>query len=159
MQNSFIIANLISSRLCIFQHLHRDSENRKKRNREFLVILVPVLTLLALLHNFPQIGFQVLDILFVLCPLLLGQNGLGHRQVQGTHDAIVALVVQLARKATNGLNHICVLMETIVTVQTYRILISIHVCQVFNLVYLLLTVLIESGQVVGPLAEAGWNWD
>lgn len=31
MQNSFIIANLISSKLCIFQHLHRDSENRKKK--------------------------------------------------------------------------------------------------------------------------------
>lgn len=96
-------------------------KTEKKGNREFLVILVPVLTLLALLHNFPQIGFQVLDILLVLCPLLLGQNGLGHRQVQGTHDAIVALVVQFARKATNGLSHIFVLIETIVTVQTYRI--------------------------------------
>lgn len=82
------------------------------------MVLVPFLTLLALLLNLLQIGLQVLDIVLVFCPLLLGQNGFCHGQMQGTNYAIVALIVQFAWKAADCFFNILVFIETIVTVQT-----------------------------------------
>lgn len=85
-----------------------------------LVVLVPVLAFLALLDHLVQVGLQVLDILLVLGPLLLGQDRLGHGQVQGAHDTVVALIVKLAGQAAHGLLHVLVLVQNVVPVQTWN---------------------------------------
>lgn len=79
---------------------------------------VPLGALLALFLNLLQVGLQVSVVLLVLGPLILRQDGLGHRKMQSANHAVVSLVVEFSRKATNGFFDILVFVQDIVMVQT-----------------------------------------
>lgn len=113
----FLIDTVI--RLLIYWSNHHFNEHLDTRITGNL-FCVPFETLLVLLLNFLQVGLQVFVVLFVFGPLILRQDGLGHRKIQSANHAVVSLVVQMFRKATNGFFDFLGFVQAIVMVETYK---------------------------------------
>lgn len=82
------------------------------------LLRVPFNLLGLLLLDLFQVGLEVLEVLLVLRPLVLGQDGLGHREMEGASDAEVSLVVELGWKAAERFFDLSGFVQAIVAVQT-----------------------------------------